>query len=468
MQGSELTTAMANFWMLDWSKRDTPDEFAWRELPAWPGPSRALNITATQHDGFHDGIYVMSGRREDAGGIEFLTDVWEYVPALDEWKSRAETPRPIMAGMGIGWGQSHIFVLGGADGSMFDKADVLKDDHPGFPKEAFAYHTITDTWTSAGALPANHVTTVPVQWGDRMIIASGEVRPRVRSPKIWAFHAVPGAAPFGAVNYAVLVVYLLAMVGIGVYFATKNKDTDDYFRGGKQMAWWAAGCSIFATMLSSLTYTGVPSKAFAQNWVYMVGNFMILGVAPIAIYIALPFFRQIDATSAYEYLEKRFNRHVRLFGSASFTLFHIFRMAVVMSLTGYALAAATPLSPVQSVLIMGVLSIVYCTIGGGRGRDLDRYRADLRVVRRRAACVRDLDRRNRRWVRRVRVDGVGAWKVPDGESRLRSGQLHAHGDLGGVVWRIRPEPQFVHGRPGRRATLYDHAPTNDARDARSG
>ncbi|NIA15508.1 MAG: sodium/solute symporter [Nitrospiraceae bacterium] len=364
MKDSELTTAMANFWMLDLSKKATPDEFAWRELPAWPGPTRALNITATQHDGFHDGIYVMSGRREDADGVEFLTDVWEYVPTLGEWKSRAETPRPIMAGMGIGWGQSHIFVLGGADGSLFDKANELKDAHPGFPKEALAYHTITDTWTSAGALPANHVTTVPVRWGDRMIIASGEVRPRVRSPKIWAFHPVPSAAPFGIVNYVVLCVYLLAMVGIGVYFANKNKDTDDYFRGGKQMAWWAAGCSIFATMLSSLTYTGVPAKAFAQNWVYMVGNFMILGVAPIAVYIALPFFRQIDATSAYEYLEKRFNRHVRQFGSASFTLFHIFRMAVVMSLTGYALAAATPLSPSQCVLIMGVLSIIYCTIGG--------------------------------------------------------------------------------------------------------
>ena len=78
----------------------------------------------------------------------------------------------------------------------------------------------------------------------------------------------------------------------------------------------------------------------------------------------MPFFRSIDATSAYEYLEKRFNRSVRLFGSASFVLFHIFRMAVVMSLTGLALAVATPLTPSQSVLLMGVLSTIYCTLGG--------------------------------------------------------------------------------------------------------
>ncbi len=154
------------------------------------------------------------------------------------------------------------------------------------------------------------------------------------------------------------------MVGVGFYFANKNKDTDDYFRGGKQMLWWAAGCSIFATMLSSITFMAIPAKAYAQDQVYLLLNFMIPVVAPIAVYLALPFFRRIDATSAYEYLEKRFNRPVRLFASASFTLFHIFRMGIVMSLAALALATVTPMTPAECVMIMGVLSIIYCTLGG--------------------------------------------------------------------------------------------------------
>ena len=117
-------------------------------------------------------------------------------------------------------------------------------------------------------------------------------------------------------------------------------------------------------MLSSLTFTGIPSKAFAQDWVFAMGNFMIPVVAIVVVFVAMPFFRRIDATSAYEYLERRFSRSVRLFGSASFTLFHVFRMAVVMSLTGLALAVATPLTPGESVLLMGVLSILYSTLGG--------------------------------------------------------------------------------------------------------
>ena len=362
--GAGLDSAMNNFWSLDLSLQDEPDAFVWQELEGWPGPSRALNITAAQHNGYDDCVYVLSGRRQEGEDVQFLTDVWEFNPRTGLWRQRADVPRCVMAGTGIGYGQSHLFVLGGDDGPLFFKADELKDDHPGFPKEALTYHTITDTWTSAGAIPQNHVTTVPVMWDGAIVVASGEVRPRVRTPAVWSIRPVEQKRGFGALNYFVLVGYLASMVGVGVYFARRNKDTDDFFRGGKHIPWWAAGCSIFATMLSSLTYTGLPSKAFAQDWVYAVGNMMIPLVAFVAVYVALPFYRRLDATSAYEYLEKRFSRGVRLFGSASFTLFHIFRMAVVMSLTGLALAVAVPLSPAQSVVLMGVLSILYCTMGG--------------------------------------------------------------------------------------------------------
>lgn len=372
--GAGLDSAMRNFWALDLARRDQPELFSWKEIPAWPGESRAFNLTVTQHNGYDECVYVMSGRRQQDEGREdndgavaetrFLTDTWEFNPRTGHWRRRAEVPRCVMAGTGAGFGQSHIFVLGGADGSLFNRADALRDDHPGFPGDALVYHTITDTWASAGKMPANHVTTVPVTWGNRMIIASGEVRPRVRTPAIWSVAPVVKTRGFGAVNYAVLSGYLLAMVGIGVFYAKRNRTTDDFFRGGKHIPWWAAGCSIFATMLSSLTFTGIPSKAFAQDWVYSAGNMMIPVVAVVAVFVALPFYRRLDITSAYEYLEQRFSRGVRLFGSGSFTLFHLFRMAVVMSLTGLALAVATPLTAGQSVLLMGVLSILYCAMGG--------------------------------------------------------------------------------------------------------
>ncbi len=361
---SGLDSAMNNFWSLDLSRKHDSATFKWRELGAWSAQPRSLNITTHQHNGYEECVYVISGRRQENDKAEFLKDVWEYTPRTESWRRRQDAPRGVCAGAGIGFGQSHLFVLGGDDGLLFDKADELKDLHPGFPNEAFAYHTITDTWTSLGGMPKNQVTTTAVLWDGRVILPTGEVRPRVRTVSVWSVAPSVHLQSFGAVNYSVLVGYLLAMVGVGIYFARKNKTTDDYFHGGKKIPWWAAGCSIFATMLSSLTFTGLPSKAYAQDWVYAIGNFLIPVVAVAGVYVALPFYRRIDATSAYEYLERQFSRGVRLFGGASFTMFHLFRMAVVMSLTGLALAVATPMTPTQSVLLMGVLSIVYCTLGG--------------------------------------------------------------------------------------------------------
>ncbi len=364
-RGKTLDSAMANFWSLDLSQVGT-DAFAWKVHDPMPGGARAFNLTVAQHDGFDPGIYVMSGRRGSDSETEILTDVWEYHPAQGTWRPRIALPRAVMAGTAFGFGQSHIYVLGGDDGRHWGQADALRDTHPGFHKEALLYHTITDRWTSGGAIPANHVTTVPVPWDASILLPSGEIRPRVRSAAVWEVGAVNHRRHFGWINLSVLITYLALMVGVGLYFSRSNATTDDFFRGGKGIAWWLAGCSIFATMLSSLTFTGIPSKAFAQDWVLAVGNLMIPVVAVVAVFVAMPFYRKIDATSAYEYLEKRFSRPVRQIGSAFFTLFHVFRMAIVMALTGYALAAATPLSPIQSVLLMGVLSVLYSSMGGIR------------------------------------------------------------------------------------------------------
>ena len=362
--GAGLETAMNNFWSLDLAARNQPAEFRWQQLPTWSDTPRAFNITTRQHNGYDDCVYVIGGRWQNGTHPEFLSDVWEYRPGYQQWRQRKSAPHNISAGTGIGFGQSHIFVLGGDSGELFAQTDSLRDQHPGFRREAWSYHTITDRWSSLGTTPDNQVTTLPVMWQGRIVIASGEIRPRVRTPHVWSLAPRPSSSSFGWLNYAVLVGYLLTMVGIGVYFARFNKSTDDYFRGGKSIPWWAAGCSIFATMLSSLTFTGLPSKAYAQDWVYTVSNLMIPVVAVVAVYVALPFYRRIDATSAYEYLEKRFSLSVRLFGSASFTCFQLFRMALVLSLTGMALAVATPLTPAQSVWLMGLLSILYCTLGG--------------------------------------------------------------------------------------------------------
>ncbi|PIE22231.1 MAG: sodium:solute symporter [Planctomycetota bacterium] len=347
----------------------------WQSLPDLPAPARAFHLVSAQHDGRSSKLYVVGGRHFQAGGpanLAFLKDCWAYDPQTQTWQRRADSPTPLMAGTAIAFGQSSIVVPAYADASaliaMLGSGIPAREyQHPGFPKPVYRYHTITDAWASLGNRPAevaNPVTTPAVWWNKQIVLVSGEVAPRVRTPKAWSMRIEARKRSFGAVNMAVLIVYLLGMVGVGIFFVFKNKSTNDYFRGGQQIPWWAAACSIYATMLSSLTYVALPALVFATDWVLYPGMFLILATAPIAIYVAMPFFRRIDATSAYEYLGKRFNLPTRLFASGLFTLFHIGRMGIVMALTALALAAVTPLSPAAAVLLMGLLCLVYCTLGG--------------------------------------------------------------------------------------------------------
>ena len=386
--------ATTNFWALDLSKKTDAKEFVWRKLASWPGEPRVLPVAATQSDGTVDCFYMFSGRNVAPGAAtEILTDAWRYHPKDESWKRLAdvgpkgEPPRCVMAGTGIGWGANHILIFGGAGGKLLRELEQLgreiaaagtgraatrlkqrqakiMDTHPGFSRDVLAYHTITDTWVKAGQHPAkSQVTTTAVRWGDAIVIPSGEIRPGVRTPKIYKV-TVPPQGRFGLLNFAVLVVYLLALVAMGLYFWRRGKTTDDFFKAGGRIPWWAAGISIFGTQLSALTFMAIPAKTFATDWRYFVGNMAIVMAAPFIAYFYLPFFRRLKVTTSYEYLEKRFNLAARLLGSVMFMIFQFGRIGIVLFLPSLALSVVTGIDVSACILVMGLLCIFYTALGG--------------------------------------------------------------------------------------------------------
>ena len=333
-------------------------ESPWRQLPSLPQndsnisdpPSMAV---VAQDNGRGVRLYVIAGHGTS-------TELWEYDPNADDptaWQQLAKVSIngngvELNAGTAVALGQSHILLFTGPGENGI--------------RRALSYNTITDVWAAYNDAPPlagdGAATTHAVHWSGDIVLVSGSMTAETSS--FWTINVQGPELTFGRLNMTVLVVYLLSMVMIGAYFVFRNSDTNDYFRGGQSIPWWAAACSIYATMLSSLTYVALPALVYRTDWLIYIGTAMILVVAPIAIYVAMPFFRQIDATSAYEYLSKRFNMPVRLFASGLFSLFHVGRMGIVLALTALALAAVTPLDAWQSVLIMGVLSVIYCTLGG--------------------------------------------------------------------------------------------------------
>jgi Na+/proline symporter len=202
------------------------------------------------------------------------------------------------------------------------------------------------------------------KYDDEFFIISGEVSPGIRTPKVQKFTIAEAAEPFGAINYTVLTLYLLISLGIGVYFMRKQKSTDDYFVGGGRIPWWASGLSVFGTLLSAITFMAIPTKAFITDWSFFFLNITAILITPLIAFIFIPFFNKLKIRTAYEYLENRFNYLARAFGSLSFILFQLGRIGIVLLLPSLAISIVTGIPVETSILIMGLLCILYTTFGG--------------------------------------------------------------------------------------------------------
>jgi SSS family transporter len=341
----------------------------WTELPPLPAEGRILPVAGSRDGAF----FVFSGAalNPGAGGEvvrSYLRDAWRYDKS-GSWKRLADLPRAAVAAPSPApaTGASHLLVIGGDDGRLVSFEP--KSEHPGFPRDIVGYDTVTDTWAVLGSvsegIPA--VVTAPVVvWQGRDWVVSGEVRPAVRTPAVSGIVAKPVKTAFGALNWTVVVVYLAAMIGIGVWFMKREaaSTTEAYFRGGQRVPAWVAGLSIFATMLSALTFMGIPARAYRTDISWYLGQLPILLIVPLVAACYLPFFRKLDLTSAYEYLERRFSLACRLFASLSFTAFHLGRIAIVLYLPALALATVSDIDVITAILVIGLLCLVYTVIGG--------------------------------------------------------------------------------------------------------
>ncbi|MEX2409870.1 MAG: sodium/solute symporter [Candidatus Paceibacterota bacterium] len=374
-------------------------EIGWESLESWPGPPRSFAVSASQSDGFDNCLYLFSGRNYGPDrSTEILNDGYKYNPRLDSWE-KLVTPKgpqfPVMAGAAFSTGENHIVFIGGDDGALMkkqialqenldkllsisnqsivaDSIDILKNqiydhwsNHPGFSNDILFYHTITNTITKNGEVPFQvPVTTNVIKKGDKIFIPSGEVRPGVRTPNIISGEFITSKRNFGFANYVVVFLYFGILVWIGWFFSKRQKTTNDYFRGGKRVPWWLAGLSIFGTALSAITFMAIPAKTFATDWSYILLNVGIIAVAPVIIFLCIPFYRKLDVTTAYEYLEQRFNIAARLIASASFILFQIGRMGVVLFLPSLALNVVTGIDIFVCITFIGVISLAYTMAGG--------------------------------------------------------------------------------------------------------
>jgi solute:Na+ symporter, SSS family len=173
-------------------------------------------------------------------------------------------------------------------------------------------------------------------------------------------------------DWIVLLLYIGVIVAIGFWANRRQTDTEAYFLGNRNMRWWAAGLSIIATSFSAASILGVPGYAYAVDmWYlqYQLGDFLAAGIVAI---LFIPFFHRVKGlTTAYEYLEARFDLKTRLLGSTLFSMTVLLRAGTLLYGAALLFSAVVPTNIVpgltgveEAVVVFGVIAIVYTVLGG--------------------------------------------------------------------------------------------------------
>src|ERR1700722_665849 len=124
------------------------------------------------------------------------------------------------------------------------------------------------------------------------------------------------------VDILVIAAYLLTLIAIGLRVSRGQKTTNTYFVADPSVPGWAAGLSLLATIITSVTFIAYPGAAYAGDWSLLVPGIMFVAVLGLVGAVVVPFFRHVVHMSAYEYFGRRFGSGVRIYSSLAFAVGH--------------------------------------------------------------------------------------------------------------------------------------------------
>jgi SSS family transporter len=174
---------------------------------------------------------------------------------------------------------------------------------------------------------------------------------------------VPAASRLTWPDYAVLLLALAVLLGIGLRFA-RQRDTAEFFLARRHIPWWAAALSFLATEISAVTIISVPATAYRENWEY-VQFFAGSSLAKWAVALLfIPAFYRYDVTTIYEFLAHRFGRRSQVAASIFFFITRLAGSGVRLMAASLAVSILVgwPLAP--TIAAFTLISVAYMAAGG--------------------------------------------------------------------------------------------------------
>jgi solute:Na+ symporter, SSS family len=174
----------------------------------------------------------------------------------------------------------------------------------------------------------------------------------------------PAMTTFAPLDFAVMLIYLAAMLGVGLRFARRQRATETYFLADRAMPWTPVALSLYASLTSATTYLVLPAKAYFENIAIIVAGGTSLLVAPFLIFLFYPVYRRLRVTTSYEYLGIRFGCRARWAASVLFVMARLSWMGLVIYAPSLALSVMTAWPLWGCILLMGLLATGYTALGG--------------------------------------------------------------------------------------------------------
>ncbi len=167
-------------------------------------------------------------------------------------------------------------------------------------------------------------------------------------------------------DLGVLVLYLVGVTAWGAWLGRGQRGGSDYFLGSRELPWGAVLLSVVATETSTLTFLSIPGVAYMGTLAflqltfgYLVGRLVVAGVL-------LPAYYGGKLTTAYALMERRFGTGARRFTSAVFMVTRLLADSVRLFATAIPLALITGWPYPLSIVVIGLLTLVYTYFGGIR------------------------------------------------------------------------------------------------------
>lgn len=170
---------------------------------------------------------------------------------------------------------------------------------------------------------------------------------------------------FTTIDLIILIVYLAAVLFAGLHFSKKEMKGKEFFHGDGTIPWWVTSVSIFATLLSPISFLSLAGNSYAGTWILWFAQLGMLVAIPITIKFFLPIYSKLKIDTAYHYLEIRFqSKSLRILGAIMFIIYQIGRMSIIMYLPSMVLANLTGINVNILIIVMGIIAIIYSYTGG--------------------------------------------------------------------------------------------------------